>query len=731
MIDTPLATDASTTFTPLPTVGGALLLDELRSIAREDGHPVEPTVNESRHENQLVKGRLGPAAGLFFALRMKHAGTAAHSLRVAVAASGWAAHRELSPADRDLLEVAALLHDIGKLGVADEILRKPGRLDEAEVRTMSQHRQMATEILSGAGAPVEVIDTIVTAAARFDGSDAELPLVGEQIPLGGRMLAILDAWDSMTTHHVWRRALSRERALAELFSCAGTQFDPALVEQFAQLVTNQQSLLDRGVASRWLSGLTCSQVRQWQPRPVKSSVADAVEEIFEHSFVVNMHHGVVFVDAQSRILQWNNGCERLTGVPTEAAIGRQWAPSLLQMSDNNNEPIDDSACPATRAIKSGLPVFQRVDLIGRSGRRIKVDLQAMPITDSRGIPLGATMLLQDASSEVSLEERCQSLHAEMTRDPLTQVANRAEFDRVLTLFIDAHQETGLPCSLIMSDIDHFKSINDTHGHQAGDEAIITFATLLQSMCRSGDLVARYGGEEFAVLCADCDIATATARAEQIRKRLAEMTHAAINNHSFTASFGVAELQAGDKPETMLRRSDRALLAAKEQGRNQVVQLGEGMIDKPVKQSWFSWSKSTTRTLIETNLSTNVPVDLAIQKLQGFISDHQANILRVTDDQVTIETPDSPTIGHRKEKPVPFLIDVKFAQHRHERTNTSGLAAGQYVETLVQVNIRPRRDRDHRTNSAAERARLLLGSLKSYLMAHEVTESSELTIAKNS
>jgi diguanylate cyclase (GGDEF)-like protein len=125
----------------------------------------------------------------------------------------------------------------------------------------------------------------------------------------------------------------------------------------------------------------------------------------------------------------------------------------------------------------------------------------------------------------------------------------------------------------MCDLDHFKSINDTHGHQAGDTAIITFASLLKTMCRSGDLVARYGGEEFAILCADCTNAAAARKAEGIRKSLSEVKHACLGNESFTASFGVTELQTGDTPETMLRRADRALLQAKDQGRNQVVQLG--------------------------------------------------------------------------------------------------------------------------------------------------------------
>ena len=690
----------------------------LQQAALDDGHPVAGNPVHAQYENRLARTRLGPALGLFVALRLKHAGTAGHSLRVAIAASGWASHRGLSDQQRDVLEVAALLHDVGKLGVSDNILLKPGRLDEAEASAMAQHRRMATEILSSAGAPTEVIDTIVTACANFDGSDQELPLAGDQIPLPGRMLAILDAWDSMTTHHVWRRALSRERALAELFECAGRQFDPELVEQFAEVVNNKQLLLDRGAASRWLDEVRSVSDSEWMSRPVRTSGANSNESLFESKLIENMHHGVVFVDAQRRILQWNTGCERLTGIAADAALGRQWTPSMLQMVDQQGITIEDDDCPVALSVSAGTQVMGRVDIVGRSGRRLKVNVQITPVTDKRGTPWGATLLLQDASSEASLEERCQTLHAEMTRDPLTQVANRAEFDRTLVLFVDAHQETDLPCSLIMADIDHFKKINDTFGHQAGDEAIVSFAKLLKSMCRAGDVVARYGGEEFAVLCADCDNATAATRAEQIRKRLAETTHAVLGNHSFTASFGVSQLQAGDKPETLLRRSDRALLQAKEQGRNQVVQLGDGMAEEPETRGWFAWRRKTAQTLIETTLSTNVPIDLAIQKLQGFISDHAAKILHVAEDEIRMELDDSSTSGDRQLKAVPFVVEVKFSQQHHDRKNAAGLAAGKYVETVADIKIRPRRDRDRRNGSAAERARLLLGSLKSYLMARE-------------
>jgi diguanylate cyclase (GGDEF)-like protein len=303
---------------------------------------------------------------------------------------------------------------------------------------------------------------------------------------------------------------------------------------------------------------------------------------------------------------------------------------------------------------------------------------------------------------------------------MTQVANRAEFDRMLNNFVAAHQESNLPCSLIMCDIDHFKSINDTHGHQAGDRAIITLASLLKSMCRSGDLVARYGGEEFAILCADCTNAAAAQKAESIRKALSEIKHSCLQDRSITASFGVTELQAGDTPETMLRRADRALLQAKDRGRNQVVQLGEGMVEEKVKRSWWPFQALRNPSLVEATLVTMVPIEVAVQKLRGFIADQDAKILKTSENQLEMAVTDGHASVSRRasDRPVTFLIHMKLSPQHSERTNTQGFATGSYAETRIEVMIRPRRDRDRRREATAEKARRLLGSLKSYLMARE-------------
>src|SRR4029079_16626413 len=466
---------------------------------------------------------------------------------------------------------------------------------------------------------------------------------------------------------------------------AGSQFDPDLVRQFQSVFSHDQNLLTDKLARRWLHRLPKEgNALPWNVVEYERSETqvDPTPSLFEKKLIDNMHDGVVFVDSQSTIVLWNTGVERLTGVSSAAACGRTLLPNLMDMCNNREQRITNEEGPVAHAIATGVQWLGRVSIMGRQGHHVAVDLHAIPVRSVDGAIHGATVLLHDVSSETSLEEKCQALHAQVAKDPMTQVANRAEFDRMLNNFVSAHQESNLPCSLIMSDLDHFKSINDTYGHQAGDMAIITFASLLKSMCRSGDLVARYGGEDFAILCADCTNAAAARKAEAIRQALADIKHSTLGNQSFTASFGVTELQTGDTPETMLRRADRALLQAKDQGRNQVVQLGDGMMEETVKRSWWPFKTWRSNALVEATLVTMVPIEVAIQKLRGFIADQDAKIIKTSENELHLTITDSGTSSSRRsnDRPMTFNIQLKLSQQHTERANIHGFAS--YIETRV-------------------------------------------------
>jgi diguanylate cyclase (GGDEF)-like protein len=278
----------------------------------------------------------------------------------------------------------------------------------------------------------------------------------------------------------------------------------------------------------------------------------------------------------------------------------------------------------------------------------------------------------------------------------------------------------------MCDLDHFKKVNDTFGHQAGDKALVTFAALLKKYCRHGDLVARYGGEEFVMLCSDCDNATATQRAEAIRRAWAARPHPTLDGGSLTASFGVTELQAGDTAETVLRRADRALLQAKDNGRNLVVQLGSGMsADRPAverSRSWFGWlQQKPAGQILERTLVSSVPLKLAAEKLRGFVADHAAEILEVRDNRIALQVDGAELNPARRtnDRPTPFLIDMEFA----DLPWPEKVQSQRDTRTRVRIVIRPKRQRDRRQDATEERARQLLMSVKAYLMAEDWRENS--------
>ena len=705
------------------------LLRELESITA--ANQTLPPVLDELADNQLVQVRLGIASGLFAALQCKHAATAGHSLRVALTCSSWAVKMGLEPSQRDAIEIAALLHDLGVIGAPDEILLKPCNLEEHEMALMLQARKNSIEILKNCCTSPEVLAIVENVATWFDGTRQGFSCCGTAIPLGARMIAIAEAFDAMTTDHVYRPARSHESAMAELFECAGTQFDPELVRLFSVFYRDDHASLNQRVAYRWLRSLDPDLVNShWSLNTVPSPSLGGVKpaSAFEAKLLENMCDAVAFVDTAGRIMLWNPGAERLTGIAAQGLCGQIWHPALLKMSDEKGEPIADADCPVITVLRTGVHLLRRLAIVARMGRHVSVDTHVIPVTTDDGVISGVILMFHDASSETTLQRRCMNLYDRATKDPMTQVANRAEFDRVHEMFVEVHQQRQIPCSLIICDLDRFKQVNDTFGHQAGDEAIRGLAGILKASCRPGDLVARYGGEEFVVLCTDCDNAASARRAEQIRLNLAHMPQLKMGHRQVTASFGVTEIQPGDTPATMLRRADRALLMAKANGRNCVMQLGAGstVTNQQSKAKFRRRSVESSAKLIEKKLITSVPINMAVEKLRGFVADHKARITAVDGNQISLEIEVQQTSRLRRitDRPATFIVDLLIEEER--LAQNSGLPnASPFVRTGVHVSITPQITRNRRRNDTLLRANELLASLSAYLMAYdETTPSSE-------
>ena len=416
-------------------------LTALRSLLNhvdEDGPPPTPisqppaslettAVPRKSHEHHLAEARLGIASSLYVTLRAKDAPTANHSLRVALACSAWSLSRNLSLVQRDQIEIAALLHDIGKVGVPDGVLQKPTALNGEESALMKRHWPTGLNTLIACAAPPEILEVVLYAPAWYDGSQKTFDRNGRDLPLGARMLAIVDAFDSMTTDRVYRRAYSRERALTELFDYAGTQFDPELVQEFYELDALDNAKLHTSVAQRWLGQLDPQMANaRWNLGHTNlGSVDNSIDSLFNEKLFDSMHDGVVFVDANMQITRWNQASDRLTGLPAASVLHKHWIPNLVNLCDDKDMTVTAESCPVGKAIRTGVQSLQRMSIDGPRERRIAVDVHVMPVVDRDGTTHGATLVIHDATSVENLQEEVETLHRKATRDPLTKVFNRA------------------------------------------------------------------------------------------------------------------------------------------------------------------------------------------------------------------------------------------------------------------------------------------------------------------
>ena len=154
-------------------------------------------------------------------------------------------------------------------------------------------------------------------------------------------------------------------------------------------------------------------------------------------------------------------------------------------------------------------------------------------------------------------------------DALTGVQNRYGGEDTFSHLLARYEAYSEPFSIIMLDIDHFKNVNDTYGHDIGDEVLISFTHTIKSVSRHNDTLVRLGGEEFALFLANCDLIEADESAHRLQKQLKSRKHSTKSLY-ITASFGVVEYAQDETMEQTLKRADELLYIAKESGRDKVV-----------------------------------------------------------------------------------------------------------------------------------------------------------------
>lgn len=211
---------------------------EDRDLLISLAHQVAPAIENARMYETLRDTFYGVSMALAEALEKRDYYTGGHTNRVSKHCLDIAGYIGLGEKTMESLWLASILHDIGKIGVSDKVLQKPGRLDDDEFRDMSRHSQYGSEILSHIKIHRSIIPGVRGHHEQYDGSGYPDELAGDQIPLIARIITVADAYDAMTSDRPYRRALSHKSAIAELQRCKGKQFDPDIVDAFVAVCKN-------------------------------------------------------------------------------------------------------------------------------------------------------------------------------------------------------------------------------------------------------------------------------------------------------------------------------------------------------------------------------------------------------------------------------------------------------------------------------------------------------------
>lgn len=212
--------------------------------------------------------------------------------------------------------------------------------------------------------------------------------------------------------------------------------------------------------------------------------------------------------------------------------------------------------------------------------------------------LAANRKLQDelTAAENHIAEQAREIESHLTTsltDPLTRLPNRRALDEQLVSRMEEYRKFGTPFSLVMLDADHFKGINDTHGHPVGDEVLVGMATVLRAALRKHDFVARYGGEEFAFVLPHTTVEEAERATSKAREAVGTLSASFAHlGREITASAGLASIQPGESIESLLRRADAALYMAKQHGRNRTY-VHDGHECLPLDEFWTHCVASST------------------------------------------------------------------------------------------------------------------------------------------
>jgi diguanylate cyclase (GGDEF)-like protein/PAS domain S-box-containing protein len=284
----------------------------------------------------------------------------------------------------------------------------------------------------------------------------------------------------------------------------------------------------------------------------------------------NLQEGVYCVDKDRTITFWSKSAERLTGFSASEVVGTRCMDNILNHVDEKGMQLCREACPLTQCLREKKEQSRRMYLHHKNGHRIPVAVHTTPIFDCNDSLMGAVETFSDESAHIASIEKINELSELALLDPITRLGNRRSTESAISRRLEELRRYSWPFGLLFIDIDSFKMINDTFGHQTGDRALKMVGTTLRNSLRQFDFAGRWGGDEFVAILVNITADELKKIGERIRLLVSSSNVSRFRNPLWaTVSVGATLARPEDTTTSLLKRADELMYQSKQAGKNRI------------------------------------------------------------------------------------------------------------------------------------------------------------------
>jgi len=292
--------------------------------------------------------------------------------------------------------------------------------------------------------------------------------------------------------------------------------------------------------------------------------------MLNEEIVENIIEGAYFVDKERTISTWNHGAEEITGFSSNEVVNRKCYDNILNHVDENGVALCFQGCPLQASMGDGIKRETNIYIQHKDGHRVPILVRAIPLFNEKNEVIGAIEFFNEYKNDNLLMSKIERYRKESSEDQLTKIPNRRYLETIIESKIRDFYTLNTPFGICFLDIDNFKKVNDTYGHDIGDEILKIVTKTVQSNLRNNDYIGRWGGEEFIVIFSNVDKYGISKVSEKVRHLIEKSKYrSSVLEVQVSVSIGATISLATDTVESIVKRADELMYKSKLDGKNKV------------------------------------------------------------------------------------------------------------------------------------------------------------------